>query len=122
MDAEILVTPEEHAKTLRNSIAVLHRFVADKDSKIRFGIRVREQLRLALQRGEQPVSYRLDWLIEASDAVFACMREKAREFNENYPQDHISAQDLLDVLLTSVNRLKKQAQQDASPQSRLIDG
>lgn len=119
--SELLITPEEHEKTLRNSVAVLRRFVSDKEAKLRFGMRVREQLRLAIQRGEQPQSYRIDWLLKTSDAVFDVMKEHAREFNAEYPHDHISAQDMLDVLLTSVNRLKKQAQ-DAAPQSQLIDG
>jgi len=125
MDTDIpvnVITPEEHDKTLRNSVSVLHRFVGDTEGKLRFGLRVREQLRQALLRGEKPDSYRLDWLVSASDAVFAVLGEMARQFNDDNPQDRISRQDLLDVLLTSVNRLKKHEPTGSGVEESMGDG
>ena len=105
MEPVLLVTPEEHEKTLVASVAIIHRFVTDVDAKLRFGIRVREALRVAMLRGEHPQSYRLDWLRKTAVDLFGFLGERARQFNDEFPQDHISRQDLLDVLNTAVNQL-----------------
>jgi hypothetical protein len=87
------MTQEEVATTL-------FAIVSDKTKAIQRGARDRERIAQTIARGEEPYGHRVDWIQEAAEAVNQALMIKAREFNDRYPGDRISVQDMLDALAT----------------------
>jgi len=58
----------------------------------------RELIKAQMERGEIPTGYRVDWLRQSRDAVIQKVMEQAQQFNMQYRHDHISVQDMMDVI------------------------
>jgi len=93
--------------TMKNANRLLQRFVSDTESKLRYGLRLRQAYFEAVQRGEDPKNYRTEFISNTSTEVFAWLTEKAREFNKKFPQDRMSGHDFLDILATAHHRLQE---------------
>jgi hypothetical protein len=94
-------------RTLDNAIDVLRRLVSDNDSKLRYGIRQREMIRQQIARGERPNHYRYEWLLATVKDLFEFLGDRCQKFNEDFPQDRCSQQDLYDVLNSALTRVKQ---------------
>ncbi len=94
-------------RTIDFAASTILDFVRDKDRRLRTGVELREALGKALARGEEPFHYRIDWLRESSNRVTDLLQTLASEFNQAHPADMCSATDLVDVLATTLGRIKK---------------
>ena len=84
---------------LRAVAAILREVRTSMAAKLRWGERVREELRAAEARGEKVTGYRPDWVVQSRRRVLELLQECAKEFNATYPHDCISVADYQDVLL-----------------------
>lgn len=103
---ETVVTEIDDA-TLDNAIDVLRRFVGDNEAKLRYGMKQREAIRQQIAKGERPNHYRYEWLLVTVKDLFAFLGDRMEKFNQDYPADRISAQDLYDVLNTALTRVRE---------------
>lgn len=97
-------------ETARNANRILLKFITDKESKLRYGAKLRAEMQEAIGRGESPKGYRVDWILKTVTELFGWLGEKAAEFNAAHPQDAISADDFSDVLATAQMRLRNRRQ------------
>lgn len=93
-------------QTLRNANAILIRFITDIDSKLRYGSKQRQNYLEAIDRGEEPKGYRVEYICKTVEQLIGWLSIKAKEFNDKYPQDRISVEDLMDILATTHAKLK----------------
>lgn len=107
-------------KQIYAAAQVLKECVTSKDVKLRWGALQRQILKDRLERGDKTGGYRVEWIKKTRLEVVDVLQKSAKNFNETYKHDHISAQDLLDVLNSTINsfqvvtkRLKANSQ-DAS--------
>lgn len=91
--------------TLKNANEVLVRFVSDIDAKLRYGLRQRQAYFDAIERGEDPSNYRVNFISQTANEIFGWLAEKGREFAQRFPQDRLSTEDLKDILITAHARL-----------------
>lgn len=96
-------------ETSKNASRILLQFVTDKDAKVRYGKRQRDMMIEAVERGEQPKGYRIEWLDSTAQAIFQLLSEKGAEFNNQHPQDRVSTDDFDDALETCQARLRTAA-------------
>lgn len=93
-------------ETAKNASRILLKFVTDRDAKLRYGAKLRNMMQETISRGEEPKGYRVDWILKTVNEMFQWLSTKAAEFNAQYPQDAISADDFSDVLATASTRLR----------------
>lgn len=86
--------------------AILIAAIGEPDP-LRAGIERREAIRNAV--GENPYPYRTDFIRDTAVAAIVTMGDRAEVFNQKYPGDSISAADLIDITLTALNMIVKQA-------------
>ena len=91
--------------TMKNAQRILLRFVSDMDAKVRYGLARRAEYFEAVARGEDPKTYRSEFISKLADQVFGWLAKKGEEFAALYPQDRLSTEDLKDILITAHQRL-----------------
>lgn len=94
------MTPEEISEALR-----LIR--ANQNSALDNGLKIRDEIRKKIEAGEEPDHYRVDWLRETALQCIGFIGETAKMFNSEHPNDKISQNDMLDVLITAANMVVK---------------
>jgi hypothetical protein len=92
-------------KTFRNANLIIKTFFIDQEAKLANGYRLRKKMHEDIARGE-PRGYRARWILETSTSIFSVLGEKAKEFNARHEGDVISVDDMLDVLETSISKIK----------------
>jgi hypothetical protein len=93
-------------QTLINANRILLRFVTDIEAKVRYGARMRQAMFDAMNRGEEPKGYRIDFINRTANQAIGWLAERAAEFNAKHPQDRISTDDFADILATAHARLR----------------
>ncbi len=81
--------------------------VSGEPDKLRLGMDRRQQMYEQVQRGETPTGARVEWIRTSARRLVNELERIAQDFNETYPDDKCSAQDLLDVLATANAWFKK---------------
>lgn len=99
------MTPEKKAWAAEVLVAV----VGSEGNRLETGLRRRQMIREAIERGERPTGYRVEWLRQASLAVVSKLKEIGQEFNARNPDDQASVADFLDILANASTYLKEQA-------------
>lgn len=89
------MTPEDEIKKVQEILSLVH---TQKMSKLMNGMLKRRAIKDAVERGETPTGYRVEWLHESSQRVFALLRDIAIEFNNKHKDDTASAHDLVDIV------------------------
>ena len=97
------MTPEQTCE-------VLYNILTDSSKALGRGARDRERIRLALEAGLEVDSRRLDWIYSTLRKVNIIIGDSAKDFNDTYPGDRISVQDMIDVLTTLTNFYRDTAQ------------
>lgn len=106
-------TEEEKERVMANASRLLFFLVTNEPNKIRLATLRRDKLRAAIARGEKPVDHRVEFITEASRSIFGWLGEKSQEFNDKYPFDVFTTDDVYDVLVNAAKVLKKQVQKEA---------
>lgn len=92
--------------TAKKANLILVRFVTDIETKIRYGQKQRQIMVEALEKGENPRGYRVDWISKTANQIIGFLGDRGAEFNNSFPQDRISTEDFADVLATAQARLR----------------
>lgn len=100
---------QDHELKAEFAKRIFAKFDNDEKSRLYNGAAIRREIRDAIDRGEEPVGYRVEWLKKSSQKVIHTLHEVAKEFNKEYPHDKASVQDLCDILNTTLKRLKDHA-------------
>ena len=82
---------------------VLKECVTSKDVKLRWGALQRQIIKDRIERGDKTGHYRVDWIKKTRMEIAEVLQKSAQEFNAVYKHDCISAQDLIDVLNSTIN-------------------
>ncbi len=94
------MTPDE--------ISTILRIIKNENtSSLENGLKTREEIRQKILAGETPDHYRVDWLRETALAAIGFIADTAHAFEAKYPNDKISQNDLLDVLINAANMIVK---------------
>jgi len=80
--------------------------VTDPGVKLRWGARLREEIRQQLSKGQTPTGYRVNWLRETGMELIDTLQRQAQTFNDRYRHDRISVSDMCDALTTTLAQLK----------------
>lgn len=80
------------------------------DRKLENGLKLRESMRAAIDRGEIVDNYRADWLKATAVQIINTLHLSASNFNEKFTEDRISLHDLMDALATAMNLVEKAAE------------
>lgn len=81
--------------------------VSKNNTDLATGVQRREDMLASLKRGEQPQGYRAEWIRESARRLIDELEQIAKDFNAKHPNDRCSAQDLMDVLATTMAWFKK---------------
>jgi hypothetical protein len=90
---------------------VLYRISTSQTDALQRGLRDRQRISDAIARGEQPLGHRVDWIRDSAMELNQTLMECARRFNERYPSDKASVQDLADVLATLMAAYEAESKQ-----------
>lgn len=99
-------------KTLEETSLVLYNVVSNKDIKLEYGATQRRRIKDALERGEKVSGYRVAWLRHCRNEVLDTLIKESERFNRTYKHDHISVNDLVDVLATLMVEFQKAAKEE----------
>jgi hypothetical protein len=91
-DEQIELTSETFVNVLRHQKQLLLNAVA-----------LRKKIQAALDRGETPDHYRVDFIRTSALRVNNCLADCAKDFNEAHQDDRCTAADLIDILNTVIN-------------------
>jgi hypothetical protein len=93
-DPSVLSPAEQidYAKKVFETVAI------DDQQRLKRGLQLREEMHAAIERGEDPKGYRVDWLQRTTSRVMQAITGSAEEFNALYHDDRISVADFADVL------------------------
>lgn len=89
---------------------VLYNIITDGSKALERGVRDRERLRLAMAAGLEVGGRRIDWIRSTLREINLNIGQCAKEFNETYPGDRISVQDMVDVLIALTTLYRESAQ------------
>lgn len=78
--------------------SVLYRVVTDHSQALSRGIKDRERINRILANGGTPTGHRVDWLMETTAALNQTLFVQSKSFNERFPGDCISTNDIMDAL------------------------
>jgi hypothetical protein len=87
---------------------IADKFVAMKNNvkaRLKTGADERDKMAASIEKGETVKGYRMEFHVGTSKKLFELLATEARAFNLKYPEDRISVQDMLDVLLSAGARL-----------------
>ncbi len=94
------MTSEEISNTLR--------LIRDgQQTALQNGLQTRDEIRKQLEAGNEPEHYRIDWLRETAVQCIGFIGEASKIFNAQHPNDQISQNDVLDVLINAANMIVK---------------
>lgn len=79
---------------------ILYKLTSDRTRALERGLRDRERIATAIATGTTPSGHRVDWLRDTADQLNDTLMVCSRKFNDRYPSDMISVQDLVDALAT----------------------
>lgn len=88
---------------------VLTSVLSTNEQKLEKGAERRDEVYAAIARGEVPEGYRADWLRDSAFEIIEYLKMLAADFNEQFPDDRASIQDMLDILATAMGHIKKKA-------------
>lgn len=88
-------------------VGVMKRLTASQHVRLQNGARMRKEIRAAIQRGERPTGYRVEWLRDSGYEIIKTLTKIAKQFDKEHLQDKASVQDLMDVITTALFLLKK---------------
>lgn len=94
---------------IRFANEVLHTLVTAHKARLANSIQRRNTVMEAINRGEEPSGYRVDFLRASAKRILVELAEIAREFNAEYPDDRCTAQDFIDILGTTTLWIKKKS-------------
>ncbi len=80
--------------------------IRHQERRLRNAAALRKVLGEALDRGEDPAHYRLEFLRTSVLRVNDALAECARQFDAEHPDDRCSAADFIDILATTMHRLQ----------------
>lgn len=87
-------------------VEVFHKITKQADIRLQRGLARRQEMYSQIKRGEAATGFRADFLRQATGDVLDCLAKIGEKFNDNHPDDKISVNDLLDILATTIARLK----------------
>ena len=102
------MTKEEEILKVQEVLRLVH---TQKMSKLMNGMLKRRAIKEALERGEKPTGYRVDWLHSSSQKVIETLRIVATEFNNDHKDDTASVHDLVDIVSYVMYTLTKKAEE-----------
>jgi phage terminase small subunit len=82
-------------------------------ARLEHGLKVREQIHAALQRGETPDHPRFAWLQAQAKALLDLVFMMGADFDKANPTDKCSVADLCDILDIARNRLEQVRREQA---------
>lgn len=94
-------------KDITWSLDVLTRAAQHEQLRLKRGLMRRQQMAEAIERGEEPVGPRAEWLKVTAHALLDTLQTSASVFNDKHQDDLISAADMGDALGTCINMLQK---------------
>ena len=86
--------------------SALYRIVTSSEVKLQWGTIKRREIQDAIKQGKKVSGYRVEWLRKSSSRLVDELSKIAEEFNRIYKWDHASAQDLVDILATTIQRFQ----------------
>ncbi len=86
--------------------SALLRVVTDSSTALSRGAADRARIAKINEAGGTPTGHRVDWLKETALKLNDTLMDQAFKFNEAYPSDRISVQDLGDALATIMGQLQ----------------
>lgn len=89
------MSPEDEIKKVQEILTLVH---TQKRSRLMNGALRRRDISEAVERGETPTGYRVNWLSESSRKVLLLLQEISAEFNDKYKDDAVSVNDLIDIV------------------------
>ncbi len=110
----------KHSKLEKEwAASILYSLVTDTKQRLGRGAKFRQEMLAQIKAGKNPEGYRADWIRNSAKIVMILLTKIAEKFNEEYPTDQCSADDLADVLATASGMLNRAAarpqQQPAEP-------
>jgi hypothetical protein len=91
----------------------LHHLVTSDECKLHWGGIKRQEIRDAVAQGKKVSGYRVEWLRNSSMLLVDTLSGVARDFNRTYKWDHASAQDLVDILATTIAKFQSAMRDNA---------
>lgn len=101
------MTPKD--ASVEYTIKTLENAIAHHQQRLKNGEKLRERVGEAINRGEYPDHYRVRWIQDSVQRVNDTLIQVAEEFNRAHPEDRCSAQDLGDVLASTLAALYQAA-------------
>lgn len=95
-------------------LTMMKKLLAHQEVRLQNGLRKRNEIRAAIQRGEIPKGYRMDWLRDSGYEVISLLTKIAQKFDKQHPTDKASVNDLIDILSTTSLLLQKFAKEQKS--------
>lgn len=86
---------------------VFQTLVNKNNKSIQKSVETRKELSEQIKRGEEPTGERAEWIRASAHRLVNELEQIAKDFNEEYPDQRCSAQDLMDVLATTTAWFKK---------------
>jgi hypothetical protein len=76
----------------------------DQQVKLRFGLRKRDAMAVALRAGGtfDDSNYRYKWLKETRDKLIELVQAEGKQFDKDHPHDAVSLQDYIDALNSGI--------------------
>jgi hypothetical protein len=81
--------------------------INDSNRRLKHGLKLRQEIADALDRGETPTGYRVDLLRLGAVALVNKLEEIGKQFNKDHPNDQFSLGDVLDILATATALVQK---------------
>jgi hypothetical protein len=94
-----------------NANNILIQVVTNNEIKLNYGYRLRQEIKTAVDKKERAAGYRAEWLNCAIRDIISCLSVISEQFNKRYPQDRVSSHDFVDILLSSIARIKATAKE-----------
>lgn len=91
---------------LQSIVSVLYKARTDKQVKLRFGLRQRQNMLDSIRNNTHTDLYRYRWLVETRTEIIKMLGENAEKFNARYRHDSMSVQDFIDILESTLLLLK----------------
>lgn len=83
-----------------------------RETRLANGARLRKEMHETLEAGERPTGYRPDWVRISALRMVHELQKLGLEFNDEHKNDQCSLGDLMDVLTTAMNHLKKRREEE----------
>ena len=88
---------------------VLKTLAIDDQTRLRNGLKLRDEMHATLAKGQNPSGYRIEWINECMGLILETLRLCAEKFNAIHPEDKVSVLDFCDILMATHNTVKSKA-------------